>query len=156
TLRLVKDLPVTGRVVDLQGRPLRGVTVRVLTIEVPTGPDLAPLLAAARAGRGGGHDLERAHLTRGLKGGGVPDRPRQAVTEADGRFRLGGIGAERVVAVRFEGPAVASQEASILTRRVPALQVPVSPGDRNLGSLTWYGADFTHAAAPTKPVVGVV
>src|SRR5262249_60014050 len=32
TLRLVKDVPVTGQIIDLEGKPVAGATLRVLQI----------------------------------------------------------------------------------------------------------------------------
>src|SRR5262249_26406838 len=45
TIRLTKDdVPITGRLLDLQGRPVAGVSVRVHGYFRPTGPDLTAWL----------------------------------------------------------------------------------------------------------------
>src|SRR5262249_41132675 len=59
TLRLVKDdVPIQGRVRDLEGKPIRGVTVRVLRLRVPEGEDLTAWLDLLRS-RKAGHGLYR-------------------------------------------------------------------------------------------------
>ncbi len=56
---------------------------------------------------------------------------------------------------QLDGPTIASQDLRILTRPGEALTVvPYRfPAE---GTTTYYGADFRHVAAPTKPIVGVV
>jgi RNA polymerase sigma factor (sigma-70 family) len=127
TIALVKDdVPVNGRVVDLEGKPIRGVTVRVTGLLAPTG-----LLDPAVVGLG-----------------------QPVVTGADGRFRLTGIGRDRKLSLRFDGPTIETRVEVATTR-------PGSAGRLHDGG--WFppgnsifGATFDHAAAPTKPVVGVV
>ena len=42
TLRLVKDdVPIEGRVVDLEGKPVRGATIRPVVLSASRGEDLA-------------------------------------------------------------------------------------------------------------------
>jgi hypothetical protein len=157
TLRLVNDdVPITGQVVDLQGKPVAGATLTVLQISAAPGEDLGPWLAAARARKvvRTAFDLEQKYLrwyTVAL--------PPQATTDAAGRFRLGGIGRDRLVLARLDGPALASQDLHILTRPGKAIEVTANGGNPE-GTphtvTTYYGARFRHVAAPTKPIVGVV
>ena len=44
------DVPITGRIVDLEGRPIRGVTVQVDSTSKAKGGDLTPWLDAVRRG----------------------------------------------------------------------------------------------------------
>src|SRR5262249_61078489 len=58
-----------------------------------------------------------------------------------------------------EGPPVVSQHLPGRGRRVDPVTVTAHEGDREYGAprilATYYGADFRHAAAPSRPVVGV-
>ncbi|MFO0807823.1 MAG: sigma-70 family RNA polymerase sigma factor [Gemmataceae bacterium] len=156
TLRLVPDdVPFTGRIVDLEGRPVAGATLRVLQINAAPGEDLGPWLKAIEEMAGNRFDLEQKYVGRFT----VALSPAVA-TDADGRVRLTGVGRNRIVHVQLDGPTVASQQFSVLTRPGKAVQLPTfrgtpPPGDAQVMA-TYYGPDFRHAAAPTKPVVGVV
>jgi RNA polymerase sigma factor (sigma-70 family) len=156
TLRLVKDdVPVRGRVLDLQGKPLAGVTVRVESLSTPAAGDLSPWLAALEANKQDaypveGRYLERVHLAE------TPDVYPAVVTDADGRFEIKGVGRERVAHLTLEGPTIARQNLSVYTR--PGKPVRAGGFARNPDSfrVTYYGANFDHTAAPTRPIVGVV
>src|SRR5262249_51712213 len=77
-------------------------------------------------------------------------------TDAEGRFSIRGIGRERVIELKVSGPTIQTKEISVLTRDVKPFQVTRGRRSTDWGISVYYGARFTHAAAPTKPVVGVV
>ncbi len=53
TLRLVNDdLPITGRIIDLEGRPIVGATVKVISVRLPVRGPLAPGLKALQVANG--------------------------------------------------------------------------------------------------------
>ena len=52
TVKLVADQTVEGRVVDLEGRPVAGATVRVEYLFVPKNGDIGPYLRALRVAGG--------------------------------------------------------------------------------------------------------
>ena len=52
TIRLVEDRPITGQIIDLEGKPVPGVTLRVMEINAAAGEDLGPWLEAAKAKKG--------------------------------------------------------------------------------------------------------
>jgi RNA polymerase sigma factor (sigma-70 family) len=148
TLRLVKDdVPITGRIVDLEGKPVAGATVTVLSVSAAPGEDLGNWLEAAAA--------KKVKKDQSLRSFELPRAPRMT-TDAEGRFRISGagIGRDRLVRARLDGSTIASQYVTILTR--PGKPIDVKEYQGQPGVTTCYGADFRHAAAPTKPVVGVV
>ncbi len=156
TLRLVKDdVPITGQVVDLEGKPVPGATLTVLQIHAGPGEDLGPWLKAARAKEGLDWDLKRQYLPR-YTTALCP----QVTTDRAGRFRLTGVGRDRVVWARLDGPTVVSEQLHVLTRPGKAVEVTYHKGRPEDGDprivTTYHGADFRHVAAPTKPIVGVV
>jgi RNA polymerase sigma factor (sigma-70 family) len=144
TLRLVKDdVPLQGRVCDLEGRPIAGVSVRAVTILTNLANDLGPLLKA-RAQEEWSNlavdyrpiDLEAASVSLDAK----------AVTKADGRFRLSGFGRERVVILRVDGPTVETRLFQVMTREGPAPRA----------TLALYCASFDYAVAPGLVVEGTI
>jgi beta-lactamase regulating signal transducer with metallopeptidase domain/protocatechuate 3,4-dioxygenase beta subunit len=147
-LNLVPELPIHGRIVDLEGRPVRSVAVQVELQEAPrAGMDL--WLQAAKSGK----RSEMFLLRRGMEIPGYEDESqRQPVTDADGRFTLTGVGADRVVRLGLHGETIAYAELDVVTRAIPRM-----PRRDPLGaSGELYGSDFTYQAAPTQPVVGTV
>jgi protocatechuate 3,4-dioxygenase beta subunit len=156
TLRLVKDdMPITGQIVDLEGKPVAGASLTVLQINAANEENLGPWLKAAKDKKGDLLTLEQSHLPRYT----VALAPK-VTTDGEGRFRLTGIGRDRLVRVLLEGPTLASQKLLILTRLGKPIEVTEHKGRPEYGDprrvRVFYGADFRHAAAPTKPIVGVV
>ncbi len=154
TLRLVKDdVPLRGRVFDLEGRPVPGAVVRVLGVQATSGEDLTPWLRAVK-------DKERVrdddfftktlqHLERG-----VPGLPATVIADAEGRFRLTGAGRERAVLAFIGGRTIGTDLVMMLTRPGPKLPFPDHSDSQEL--LTAYGATFDHVATPPLPVAGTV
>jgi RNA polymerase sigma factor (sigma-70 family) len=130
TLRLVKDdVPIRGRVIDLQGKPVAGATVRIDE----------ELLVPADGGNGPG----AAGLTS-LPSAAFATLFPPATTGADGRFQIDGIGRERVAVLRVEGTTFATQQVKAMTRAA------------DKAGATPRGVPFDVLVVPTRPVVGVV
>ncbi len=111
TLRLAKDLPIAGRVLDLEGRPIKDVSVSVRYIEIPSENDLTPVLKSFRpdGNRVFHHPLKSVY---GSQFGIVAP----VKTDAQGRFRITGVGVERVVQLWIEGPTIEHRIVWVLTR----------------------------------------
>jgi hypothetical protein len=109
--------------------------------------DLTPWLEAAR--RGEPPWVAYRHLDEDK------EKPSgKAETDAQGRFRIEGLGAEKVVTLSIEGPTIAYTTLDVITRRIepnPALGFANGPGTQTI-----YGADLTFTASPGRVVEGVV
>jgi RNA polymerase sigma factor (sigma-70 family) len=181
-LRLVRDdVPVRGRVLDSQGRPVAGVVVRIRAIwEVNAGVDLDAMLAS------GAVDEDMSQMARryGDALGSAPPAwqadpaplwpgGRNAWTSgADGRFEVQGIGRDRIARLEFHGGGVADGTLDVMARPgkappearpLPSLRREVAIKDRDAAFLGFYpqgtqlvGATFDYIAGPTKPITGVV
>jgi RNA polymerase sigma factor (sigma-70 family) len=149
TLRLARDdVPVRGRILDLEGRPLAGVRLDVHSLLATAGEDLGPFVAAATAGK---PYVESTFLTRFLPRS-VTGLPPSVTTDADGRFRLVGAGRERVVLLWLRGDTISTQPILVMTRPGTALRCK-----RTLGMTALvYPATFEHFAVPPKPILGTV
>jgi RNA polymerase sigma factor (sigma-70 family) len=158
TLRLVRDdVPIAGRVLDLEGRPIRGVTVRPVVLSAYDNEDLSAWEVAMASA----NDINNNEAIR-LPSKGLELfrwRDELAVTTgADGRFRLTGIGRERVASLWLEGPTIVTSfvDSSARTRRGPTYRLPIERSKPEYGTHVYYGATFDHVAAPTRPIEGVV
>ncbi len=156
TIRLARDdVPIEGRIVDLEGRAVPGATIRPRKILEPEHGDLSVWIVATKNGQDGSTLTEQAHLTRTLwaEGAGLTE---SLTSDAKGRFSIRGVGRERVIELEISGPTVQSKPISVLTRAAEPFKVNVARRSPDWGIIMYYGAHFTHAAAPTKPLIGVV
>src|SRR5262249_44827669 len=80
-LRLVKDVPIRGRILDQEGKPVAGAKVRVTDVRAYKGEDLKEELEELLKG---GMDTRAEKAWAGL----LPGQPSSVTTGPDGRFRL--------------------------------------------------------------------
>jgi 5-hydroxyisourate hydrolase-like protein (transthyretin family) len=157
-LRAVKDHPIRGRVVDTEGKPVKGVTVSVRHLAGYKDNSVDSFLAA----------WKKRHPQSGLPSGvkHVSDERafRTTTTGKDGKFTVTGTGAERVVELRFEGAGIAATELWVVNR--PGFDPkPYNKATRdNMASMAfgfgmnWLlsGPDLSVVAEAEKPIRGVV
>ena len=180
TLHLVRDdVPVRGRVLDSQGRPVAGVVVRIRAIrEVKHGVDLDALLASGAVdenrpamARQYGYDLGPAAPTWQADPAPLWPGGRNAwTTGADGRFEVRGIGRDRIARLEFHGGGVADGTLDVMARaaKTPPKMRPANRPDMLMfgregafkglypQGTALVGATFDYIAGPTKPIAGVV
>ena len=147
------DLPIEGRVIGLEGRGVPDAKVSVYAIaDLPNG-----FLAALRTDAGQADPSELWNDVMGnrlvLAGGG----PLAAVrTGLDGRFRVNGLGRDRVVTLIVEGESIAESFATVVTTGDRTYKpLPVS-GDIDSGTFKLLGPRFEMTAAPGRVIEGIV
>jgi RNA polymerase sigma factor (sigma-70 family) len=111
SFRLVKDVPIAGRVLNTEGRPIAGVSVSVGSILVPSDEKLDDYMAGWLRDLQQNIGKSRKQLYVPLDGITGP-----ATTDKEGRFTLHGAGGERVVSVAFYGSGVAQSSPYVVTR----------------------------------------
>jgi RNA polymerase sigma factor (sigma-70 family) len=158
TLRLPKDVPITGLVMNTEGKPVAGVSVSATAVYVPAKENLDGYLA------GWLRDL-RENLATPQKRLYVPldGITGAVVTDRDGRFTLHGAGAERIVHVTFSG-GVARSTPYVITRPgfdpKPYNDVLHKKEHEDLRVLNRFlglhAPSLTFVAEPGKTVEGVV
>ena len=159
TLQLVRDdVPIRGRVVDPQGRPVAGVTVRAYRIDAVNAEiDHDSLIAAGEFQ----YDRATSHYMKPTWLG----RQGTWTTDADGRFEVTGVGRDRVIGLGLDGPGLASLNICVMARpsRTPPRLRP-RPSGRPSEMMFFdqplfpplYGATFELIIGPSKPIIGVV
>ncbi len=156
TLRLARDdVPISGRIIDLEGRPVAGVLVKVVEVRSPAKGSLNDWLKAVEESK----DLHRVDspvvvnpmLDLPSPPGILPVR-----TGPDGRFLLKGIGRERIAKLQVEGPTIETVHLDVLTRPGRTIRYPRPRDGRDDEAVTIHGSTFEHVAGPTRPIEGVV
>ncbi len=150
------DIPITGRLIDLEGRPLRDIEVRVIQVDATPQNDLSAWLEEIQKKPTGYQSFN--HFSKSLPvvlSTLIPP----AKTGADGRFQLAGAGRERLVSLVVEGPKIETRVLQVMTRVGPASSVRfVGPNvERALSSeIVIRAIGFDYVAAPTRAVEGNV
>jgi RNA polymerase sigma factor (sigma-70 family) len=159
TLRLTEDVPITGRVVNTEGKPLAGLSVVAGYVAVPPGGKLDDYLASWKRNVRDTLSSPRKALPAALHQIIGP-----TLTDRDGRFTLRGAGAERIVEVLIEGGGVARSIPFVVTRRgfdpQPYNDVLLNKENDDLRVLNRFrglnAPDFTFVAEPGRELSGVV
>ncbi len=152
TLRLRRDdVPIEGRVIGLEGRPVPDLAVTVASIaEFPQ-----KLREKLRENAGKINPELWGEMRNALIVG--KDGPIPAVqTGPDGRFRLTRIGRDRVVLLMVEGPAIEQSFAMVLTAADPAYQPLLLPGGGSGSEQRLERPRFDLNVAPGRIIQGVV
>jgi RNA polymerase sigma factor (sigma-70 family) len=156
TLRLARDdVPVHGRILDLQGKPIAGVRVHVDRLGIPSARDLTPWLEALSANKKDAQPLESQFLEE-VPLSSLPPLFGDLKTDSEGRFVLRGVGRERVAHLQLEGPTTVTVDVAVRTRPGPTIHATMFAYNPEGYQVTYYGATFNHTAAPSRPVVGVI
>jgi hypothetical protein len=152
------DVPISGRIIDLQGQPVAGATVAVLEVRTPAGRSLDGWLKALEHRKGTvAHPASSQFLPIGLWAQTDPPFIPPVKTDADGRFLIAGVGHERVATLEIGGPTIETVDVVVRTRPGATIRVPKDEYDPTNGEqLTVYGATFEHVAGPTRPIEGIV
>jgi beta-lactamase regulating signal transducer with metallopeptidase domain/protocatechuate 3,4-dioxygenase beta subunit len=146
------DVPITGRIIDMEGRPVAGVLVKLEGYRCPKSNRLDSWLEAVRQGS---PPWVAANLIDWDRK--TPEKAqKEATTDRDGRFRLDGIGGERNVELSVRGDTIAYKQIDVVTRPMTPMPAPGFGNQYGPGTGTIYGADFTYTAAPSRPIEGVV
>jgi RNA polymerase sigma factor (sigma-70 family) len=151
TLRLPADVPIRGKVVDLEGKPVADASVQVVELSTSESGNLDEFLRRWAADReksvvGATFRLLTAKSVwprDGLK------QMFATTTAADGTFRLTGIGRDRCVLLGVCGPGVANHYHRLLTR--PDFRAAGGQGQVGIS-----GPEPTIAVPPDKAIVGTV
>ena len=161
-LRLVRDdTPITGRLVDLEGRPVAGASVRVNMVWKSQSVEAVDqwLKAVDQPPSTTGADKSQSRYFPYEDDldlpGNEPEVPAPVTTDADGRFRLAGIGRDRLAILDIVGPTIAFRRVQVVTRRMKRLENPGAEGPP-LFDHGYYGADGTIVVEPGQPIEGVV
>jgi RNA polymerase sigma factor (sigma-70 family) len=150
TLHLPADVPIAGKVVTTEGKPVAGAAVRIVELSTTASGTLDEFLKQWAADRERKPTGPAFHLLT-EKRLGSPAALRQlasATTGPDGTFRLTGIGRDRGLMLGIRGPGITDQYLRVVTR--PGFVA--GPG----GQVALQGPEPTVVVAPGKSIRGTL
>lgn len=154
-LKLTKtEVPIEGRIIDLEGKPVAGVTIRPVIMCFNLAGDLGPWLKSATAA-GSGYPPDRHQVGVVIPASDLK-LTQSATTDKDGQFKLTGLGDERVVGLRVDGPTIASHYIQAMTHAGEKVRITNRDAWNYNGTLDVYPAKFEHAVAPGRIISGTV
>jgi hypothetical protein len=133
-IALPPEQVIQGRLFDMQGRPAQGVVVSVAFIQYPP--------------RSSQQFFEGPHYDRN-RVTDIPSWPKPAITDADGRFQLHGVGRPREALLSILDPRFARQTIDVTTDDAPgakSITMALQPAKIITGRVTY--------ADTGKPVPG--
>ncbi|QDT95901.1 BlaR1 peptidase M56 [Gimesia aquarii] len=162
-LQLVPDeVPITGRIMNIEGKPVKGARVRVDRVWLNAENNLDAWEQAAKKKEADFYSL-RNFTPESHNGPQMPSVIPDVHTDADGYFTIREIGKERIAKLLVSGPGIEANMISARTRRGEKIVVPHSWKDktsqRGINSLPkeiYFPAKFTHIVSDSIPVVGRV
>ena len=145
TLQLVEDQLISGRILDPDGKPVAGAKIRVE--EVRAFPGSRPKAVLQSLAEKGKARLATVTWTGALAA--LPGELGRGTTGADGRFRLAGLGRERVVRLKIDAPGAAPGIVSVVTleREPTDPQLPA----RDEAGRPLFGPTFEFRLSPPLP-----
>ncbi len=152
------DVPIRGRIIDLQGKPVAGATIRPLALLRSDAVNLDAWEKAARRSTQEVANHSHRFFPHSIRlADGAPDGvPAVVKTAKDGTFTVPGLGRDRLVTLRVSGPGVATAEFDAVTRDMPIVVTPKDKLESNYSPRTYRGAKFDFAVEPSQPFVGTV
>ena len=152
--------PIEGRILDLEGRPVAGAKVQVVRLWFESKGDLAGWIAKARNGAAGNiWGLGNLSLDALPAPQGTAPGERlvsiTATTGADGRFKLTGIGRDRIAELLVTGPGIATTQVHAFSRPETEIRSVDTRMIRHQPFIV-HAPRFQLALPPSKQVAGIV
>jgi RNA polymerase sigma factor (sigma-70 family) len=162
---LADDVPIEGRIRNLEGQPVADATVRVVGLYRPKNDDLGRWYEDVKDGKLDQYLIYNHLITYegdDLEDGKLDPLYPRVTTGKDGTFTLKGLGKERVARLRIQGDSIEAEDVLVMTRAADTVLVTARPAARDgmprlvHGRYTVHGAKFDHTAAPSRPIAGIV
>jgi hypothetical protein len=134
--QLVDDFPVSGRVLDPKRRPVTGAKLVIRGIYSAPVDELPPFL------KGNSMDGWAPRCWKGPLPGNAPT----ILTDAEGRWRCGGLGRDRIAVFALDGPGVPRTFLNVATR----------PGAEAFPIADVHGPAFDYLARTVRTIRGSV
>ncbi len=156
-MQLTKDdVPVRGRLLDPDGKPLAGALVTMKSIGIPRKLSLdahleREIAANERSGFLSGRSIYKRSIPEPTL---VPGLTTSIQTNTDGWFEFNGIGRERLVTLSVRHPAIQDAQLEVMTRVAP--DVGTIQDQNGKPTQTIHGSGFTKQMPAGLTIRGIV
>jgi RNA polymerase sigma factor (sigma-70 family) len=157
SLQLARDdVPIHGRFLDPDGKPLAGARVRIKELMIPRDRDLtAHLEHWSKASVASGFLTKVPDYLRELyRPGLIPGLTVETRTDAEGRFKLSGLGNDRLAVLSVSAPSVVDTTLEVMTRDGPAVGTFLDFNGKPTQII--HGAGFTLKLSAGRTIKGRV
>jgi RNA polymerase sigma factor (sigma-70 family) len=151
-IRLARDdVPIEGQLLDLEGQPIKEATIRPMGLIVPISGDLETWQKSFDEKGTPRTQTPPAWIL--FSPMGIPGLPARLTSDDKGRFRLAGVGKERLVMVLVSAANMQSDMVIVATRTKPlTIGAPSAIGSK----MVLHAASFRHTLSPPQPIIGTV
>ena len=154
-VRLARDdVPIRGRVLDIQGGPVAGASVQLVGILWHPSGKLDEFLEALKMEKVA-YPVQYRTL-RMWASDDVPSLFPAVAADRDGRFTLTGVGRERIALLLVSGPGVETRFEFVATRDMPTVKFPDFDRGNQGQNVVYHGATFDVVAGPCLEISGTV
>ena len=143
------ETPLRLKVVDTEGNPVSGATVKINRIDTYKDNDFSPILENAKKKLHFGESVVK-YLDQRLWLPSLPDYQ----TNNQGNVMIKGMGDHRTVEIEVIGDSICSTVSQHVTIDHPAITFDY--GGMPNAPIKFYGANATLTCEPTQPIVGKV
>jgi RNA polymerase sigma factor (sigma-70 family) len=150
TLRLVKEVPIRGRILTTEGKPIVGVAVNVGAVMVPA--KLDDFLKALQREWRAAETMMTKQLTLPMT-----NVLRVTASDKEGHFEIAGSGADRLVSIELINANLARSHFLVVTHEgfdVKAMNEAIAKTGR--GAAVYFGPSFDYIAEPGQVIEGTV
>jgi RNA polymerase sigma factor (sigma-70 family) len=149
-LKLPTDVPIRGRVVDLEGKPVAGAQVRVTGLQTGKDDTLNEFVRVWSKDRKAQQQAFGTTMGKWLSAPAATSHHFAATTDAQGRFTLAGIGRDRCPRLTVTASGLVTQICLV------PLRPDLKPLPGAVNGTPVLGPNFTLPLTPTTPITGVV
>ena len=136
----VADIPIHGHVLDLEGRPVSGVSVRLHSLLKTRGNDAVERWIKLASDSKASRDDQFFPGEYPALPGSEPAVAVTAITDRDGRFTVSGLSRDAMATLDLTGPTIAARRVQIVTRKLSSV-VKNDLSGLPLWDMAYYGAD---------------
>ena len=172
--QLRKEVPIRGRILNLEGQPVGNARVRIVGFAQGDSDKVDAWIEQARKNGAMHPDAQMGLMTQwessDQRAAQFPVESRVNVpietfptvqSDTQGRFRINGISRDQLLELEVTGPGIAKEIIAVIARPITAQDgTPETVSGINLRLHTemvpFHGADFTYVSTPSSPIIGVV
>ena len=155
-IHLLKDHPIRGRIVNIDGEPVAGARLILTRLSITPNNDLGSWNEASKEPNADFYSVLK-NVSNIWRSPQLPSLVAPITTDRDGRFEVRGIGEGQIAHFHLSGPSIETAIVNVRTEETgDTITLPWIKRQKTKISFTYYPSRFEHIAGPSVPVSGVV